>query len=86
MRGTLNSHRSANPLMRLVEGDENWEPSDQPLGAVSQNWGGHGPNCTVPCIVLKTTANDMRHFGICHDEFLSPQYGFYRSVDVQIAR
>ncbi|GFV47978.1 hypothetical protein TNCV_2295581 [Trichonephila clavipes] len=26
--GTLNSHRAATPLVRLVEGEESWEASD----------------------------------------------------------
>ncbi|GFU66042.1 uncharacterized protein TNCV_3270781 [Trichonephila clavipes] len=28
--GTLNRHRSASPLVRLVEGEERWEASDTP--------------------------------------------------------
>ncbi|GFX50460.1 hypothetical protein TNCV_770321 [Trichonephila clavipes] len=27
--GTLNSHRAASPLVRLVEGEERWEAFDQ---------------------------------------------------------
>ncbi|GFW97758.1 hypothetical protein TNCV_1425211 [Trichonephila clavipes] len=30
--GTLNSHRAASPLVRLVAGDERWEAPDPPPG------------------------------------------------------
>ncbi|GFY24360.1 uncharacterized protein TNCV_1014091 [Trichonephila clavipes] len=34
---TLSSHRAANPLVRLVEGEERWEASDDFLGVLPQN-------------------------------------------------
>ncbi|GFW54526.1 uncharacterized protein TNCV_2232001 [Trichonephila clavipes] len=37
--GTINSRRAANPLVKLVEGEERWETSDQPQGVLPQNWG-----------------------------------------------
>ncbi|GFV44927.1 transposable element Tcb2 transposase [Trichonephila clavipes] len=36
--GTLNSHRAASPLVRVVEGEEKWEAPD-PQGVLCQNWG-----------------------------------------------
>ncbi|GFT42233.1 hypothetical protein TNCV_1465761 [Trichonephila clavipes] len=59
--GTLNSRRATSPLVRLVE--ERWRPpgkNDQPLGVLSQNWGGTELNRSVTCKVFKTTANDRR--------------------------
>ncbi|GFV68623.1 uncharacterized protein TNCV_2274861 [Trichonephila clavipes] len=58
--GTLNSHRAASSLVRLVEREESWEASDHPLDVLPQNWGGTKPNCTVTCMMLKATANN-RH-------------------------
>ncbi|GFW44008.1 uncharacterized protein TNCV_997731 [Trichonephila clavipes] len=60
-RGTLNIHRTASPLMRLVTGDERWEAPDPPPGFVlPQNWGGTELNRSVTCMVPKATANDWR--------------------------
>ncbi|GFX23851.1 uncharacterized protein TNCV_1788821 [Trichonephila clavipes] len=49
-----------------------------PLGVLPQNWGGNGPNRTVTCMVLKATANDMRHLALCDDEFRGPRSGLCR--------
>ncbi|GFV68891.1 uncharacterized protein TNCV_1985551 [Trichonephila clavipes] len=38
--GTLNSRRTASPLVRLVEGDDRWEASDRPQSVLPLNWGG----------------------------------------------
>ncbi|GFV65416.1 uncharacterized protein TNCV_2638461 [Trichonephila clavipes] len=38
--GTLNSRRAASPLVRLVDGEERWEASDDPQGVSPQSWGG----------------------------------------------
>ncbi|GFV07982.1 uncharacterized protein TNCV_2402931 [Trichonephila clavipes] len=35
--GTLSSRRAASPLVRLVEGEERWEASDDPQGVLPQN-------------------------------------------------
>ncbi|GFT18064.1 uncharacterized protein TNCV_423311 [Trichonephila clavipes] len=59
--GTLNSRRAASPLVRLVQGEERWEASDQPQSVLPLNWGGTEPNRTVTCMVLKAAANDRRH-------------------------
>ncbi|GFV12186.1 uncharacterized protein TNCV_1536831 [Trichonephila clavipes] len=45
--GTLNSRRAANPLVRLVEGEERLEASDHPQRVLPLNWGGIEPNRTV---------------------------------------
>ncbi|GFW12437.1 cullin-4A [Trichonephila clavipes] len=58
--GTLNSSRTASPLVRLAEGKERWEAQD----ALPQNWDGKEPNCTVTCMVLKAKANDRRHLAM----------------------
>ncbi|GFT13549.1 uncharacterized protein TNCV_3830301 [Trichonephila clavipes] len=58
--GTLNSCRAANPLVRLVEGKERWEAPDHPQDVLSLNWGETELNRSVPCTVLKATANDRR--------------------------
>ncbi|GFX95417.1 uncharacterized protein TNCV_3684691 [Trichonephila clavipes] len=58
--GTLNSRRATCPLVRLVEGEERWEDTDHPQGVLPQNWSGTEPNRTVPCMLLKATANDNR--------------------------
>ncbi|GFX84524.1 uncharacterized protein TNCV_560391 [Trichonephila clavipes] len=44
-----------------------------------QNWGGDEPNRTVTCMVLKATANDVRHLAFCHEEFRGPRSGLSRS-------
>ncbi|GFW50863.1 uncharacterized protein TNCV_3591451 [Trichonephila clavipes] len=77
--GTLNSRRTASPLVRLVEGEERWESSDHPQSVLPLNWGGIEPNRTVTCMVLKATANDRRHLVLCHDEFRGPRSGLCRS-------
>ncbi|GFY27635.1 cullin-4A [Trichonephila clavipes] len=58
---TLNSRLAANPLVRLVEGEERWEAPDHPQGVLPQNWGETEQNHSVTCMVLKATANDRRH-------------------------
>ncbi|GFV25412.1 uncharacterized protein TNCV_1146821 [Trichonephila clavipes] len=58
--GTLNSRRAANPLVRLVAGEERWRPLTLSLGVLPQNWGGTKLNRIVTSMVLKTTANDRR--------------------------
>ncbi|GFY07543.1 uncharacterized protein TNCV_3650501 [Trichonephila clavipes] len=45
--GTLNSRRTASPLVRLVEGEEKWEASDHPQSVLPLNWGGIEPNQIV---------------------------------------
>ncbi|GFU71984.1 uncharacterized protein TNCV_2999671 [Trichonephila clavipes] len=56
--GTLNSHRDASPLVRLVKGEERWEAPNHSQRELPQIWGGTEPNHTVTCIVLKAKAND----------------------------
>ncbi|GFW37067.1 uncharacterized protein TNCV_5019651 [Trichonephila clavipes] len=70
--GTLNSHRAASPLVRLVEGEERWEEPDHPQVVLPQNWGETELNRSVTCMVLKATANDRRHLALCRDEFHGP--------------
>ncbi|GFY12041.1 synaptojanin-1 [Trichonephila clavipes] len=83
-RGTLNSQRAANPLVRLVEGEESWETSDHSQSVFPLNWGGTEPNRTVTCMVLKATANDRRHLALCHDEFQGPRSGLCSSVALKL--
>ncbi|GFU82225.1 hypothetical protein TNCV_4466761 [Trichonephila clavipes] len=54
------SHRSARPLVRLVEGKKKWVASDHPQSILPQNCGGNEQNCTVTSMVLKANANEMR--------------------------
>ncbi|GFX78588.1 uncharacterized protein TNCV_30281 [Trichonephila clavipes] len=70
--GTLNSRRAASPLVRLVEGEERWEALDHPQNVLPQNWGETEQNRPVTCMVLKASANDMRHLALCNDEFRGP--------------
>ncbi|GFW90463.1 uncharacterized protein TNCV_76971 [Trichonephila clavipes] len=70
--GTLNSRRAASPLVRLVEREERWEALDHPQGVLHLNWGETELNRSVTCMVLKATANDMRHLAVFHDEFRGP--------------
>ncbi|GFS99429.1 uncharacterized protein TNCV_35751 [Trichonephila clavipes] len=63
--GTLNSHRAASPLVRLVD-------PDHLQGVLPQNWGETELNRSVTWMVLKATANDRRHLALCHDEFRGP--------------
>ncbi|GFT89749.1 uncharacterized protein TNCV_1665231 [Trichonephila clavipes] len=70
--GTLNSRRTANLLVWLVEGEERWEDSDHPQSVLPLNWGGTELNRTVTCMVLKATAINRRHLALCHDEFRGP--------------
>ncbi|GFW22338.1 uncharacterized protein TNCV_1430921 [Trichonephila clavipes] len=53
--GTLNVRRSANPLDRLIKGEERWKtPDHQPRDVLPQNWGGTEPNRTVTCNVAQS--------------------------------
>ncbi|GFY35593.1 uncharacterized protein TNCV_196931 [Trichonephila clavipes] len=56
--GTLNSHRVASLLVKLVEGEERWKAPDHPQGVLPQNCGGTEKNRTVTCMVLKATVDD----------------------------
>ncbi|GFW00747.1 uncharacterized protein TNCV_2305201 [Trichonephila clavipes] len=56
----LNSRRTVNPHVRLVEGEESWEAPDPSQGVLRQNWGATKQNCTVTYMVLKAKANDRR--------------------------
>ncbi|GFW29081.1 uncharacterized protein TNCV_2356391 [Trichonephila clavipes] len=62
--GTLNSRRAASHLMRLVEEEERWEAPDHPQGFLPQNWGETELNRSIPCMVLKATANNSRHLAL----------------------
>ncbi|GFU65880.1 uncharacterized protein TNCV_5011781 [Trichonephila clavipes] len=69
--GTLNSRRSASPLVWL--GEERWHAPDHPQGVLSQNWGGTEQNRTVTCMVFKAKANDRRKILVLsRDEFRGP--------------
>ncbi|GFV99789.1 uncharacterized protein TNCV_5081491 [Trichonephila clavipes] len=67
--GTLNSHRTASLLVRMVKGKESWEAPDHTQSVLPLNWGETELNSSVTCMVLKATANDRRHLALCHDEF-----------------
>ncbi|GFV13965.1 uncharacterized protein TNCV_524421 [Trichonephila clavipes] len=58
--GNLNSRRAANPLVRLVEGEERWEVPGHHQDFLRLNWGGTEQNRTVTCMVLKAKSNDTR--------------------------
>ncbi|GFW65483.1 uncharacterized protein TNCV_1776271 [Trichonephila clavipes] len=58
--GTLNSRRASNSLVRLVEGEERWEISNQAQAVFPLNRGETEPNRTVTCTVLKATVHDRR--------------------------
>ncbi|GFU76330.1 uncharacterized protein TNCV_285301 [Trichonephila clavipes] len=45
--GTINSRRSASPLVRLVEGEMRCETPDHLQGVLPQNWGGNEPNRAI---------------------------------------
>ncbi|GFS79318.1 uncharacterized protein TNCV_4409681 [Trichonephila clavipes] len=79
---TLNSRRVASPLVRLVEGEERWEAPDHPEGVIPLNWGETELNRSVPCMVLKATANDRRHLALSHEEFRGPRSDFCRSAGI----
>ncbi|GFW29442.1 uncharacterized protein TNCV_743841 [Trichonephila clavipes] len=70
--GTLNSRRAASPHVRLVDGQERWEIPDYPQDVIPLNWGETELNRSIAFMVLKATANDRRHFALCHDEFRGP--------------
>ncbi|GFW42651.1 uncharacterized protein TNCV_257121 [Trichonephila clavipes] len=82
--GTLNSHRAASLLVRLVEREERWEASDHPHSILPLNWCGIEPNRTVTFVVLKATTNDRRHLALCNDEFRGPRSGLCRSGGISI--
>ncbi|GFV34839.1 hypothetical protein TNCV_1451431 [Trichonephila clavipes] len=59
--GTLNGHRAAYSLVRLVEGEERFLKASIHLqGVFPQNCGGTEQNRTVICMMLKATDNDRR--------------------------
>ncbi|GFW30887.1 uncharacterized protein TNCV_2939891 [Trichonephila clavipes] len=76
---SFNSRRAASSLVRLVEGEERWEDSDNPQSFLPLNRGEIEPNRTVTCMALKATTNNRRHLALCHDEFGGPRSGFCRS-------
>ncbi|GFX24557.1 uncharacterized protein TNCV_3343371 [Trichonephila clavipes] len=59
--GTLNSHRAASLLVRLVDEEDRWEVPDHPQGVLPQNWGEAELNRPVTCMVLKAIMDDMFH-------------------------
>ncbi|GFT29530.1 hypothetical protein TNCV_2020911 [Trichonephila clavipes] len=56
--GTLNSHRAASPLVRLVEGS--LSPLPQGCSPTKLGWNRAEKNDTVTCMVLKATVTDRR--------------------------
>ncbi|GFV08061.1 uncharacterized protein TNCV_1046901 [Trichonephila clavipes] len=54
---TLNSRRTASPLVQLVEGEERWEAPDHPQGFLPLNWGGTEQKVLSPawCSRLRLT-------------------------------
>ncbi|GFW21609.1 hypothetical protein TNCV_4281241 [Trichonephila clavipes] len=58
--GTLNSHRPASSLVRLVVGEERWGTSDHHQSVLPLNYNETEKNRIVTCMVLKATHND-RH-------------------------
>ncbi|GFS81152.1 uncharacterized protein TNCV_1224021 [Trichonephila clavipes] len=80
---TLNSHRTASPLMRLVEEEERWETPDHLQDILPQNRGGTEPNRVVSCIWcsnLRITTSV--HVALCRDEFCEPRYDAVRQVEL----
>ncbi|GFW07477.1 uncharacterized protein TNCV_3916101 [Trichonephila clavipes] len=68
---TLNSHRAACPLVRLLEGGKKWEAPKHLQGVLPQIWGGTEQSRSVACMVLKAKANDRRtNLALHRDEFL----------------
>ncbi|GFV98338.1 hypothetical protein TNCV_622971 [Trichonephila clavipes] len=59
------------PIVRLVEGEERRNVSDNRLGTLTQNWGETEPNRIVTSLVLKAMSND--NLTLCHDEFCESQ-------------
>ncbi|GFS66319.1 uncharacterized protein TNCV_3856211 [Trichonephila clavipes] len=55
---TLNSHRDAIHIVRLVKREKRGEIPDHPQGVHIQNWDGIKQTRTVTCIVLKAMAKD----------------------------
>ncbi|GFV11526.1 hypothetical protein TNCV_975181 [Trichonephila clavipes] len=51
--GTLDRCRAASLLVRLVEGEEKWEPPDHLQGVLPQTWGKVDQNRSVTCMVPK---------------------------------
>ncbi|GFU93507.1 uncharacterized protein TNCV_947491 [Trichonephila clavipes] len=79
--GTINSHRGASPLMKLVEGADRWEALDHPYGTLPQNCGGTESNRTLTYMVLKASVNDKRKSkALCSNEFRGPRCVTVRQV------
>ncbi|GFX49914.1 uncharacterized protein TNCV_1031651 [Trichonephila clavipes] len=71
--GILNSHRAACPLVKLMDGEERRDASDQPQGVHPQNWDGAEQNRSVNRMVLIAKAKDRRKsLALSHDEFRGP--------------
>ncbi|GFW89162.1 hypothetical protein TNCV_2685951 [Trichonephila clavipes] len=68
---TLNRHRAASPLVRLVEA--RWEAPVDFYGVLPQNWGGTKPNHTVTYMVLKLLLTTGMHLAFHHDKFRKPR-------------
>ncbi|GFW76595.1 uncharacterized protein TNCV_2682121 [Trichonephila clavipes] len=70
-RGTLNSHRAASRILRLMK--ERWEAPNHPQGVLPQNWGGTEQNRTFTCMVLKAEDNDRhKNLAFSRHEFHRP--------------
>ncbi|GFT64211.1 hypothetical protein TNCV_2200911 [Trichonephila clavipes] len=68
----LNSRRTASHPEKLVEEEERWEFPAMPQGVSHKVRVEKSPNRIVTYMVLKATANNMRHLALCHDGFYGP--------------
>ncbi|GFV14186.1 hypothetical protein TNCV_526601 [Trichonephila clavipes] len=70
--GTLNSHRAACLLVRLVEGKERWVTSDPLQGALPENWvkPSHMALSPAGCSTLRLTTGVQ--LASCHEGFRGP--------------
>ncbi|GFX83673.1 hypothetical protein TNCV_349371 [Trichonephila clavipes] len=73
-RVTLNSHRVASPLMRLVKMEERLGPLSTSRVFSLEIGVEPSQNVTSTCTVLKAMANDKRKsLALCHNEFRGPR-------------
>ncbi|GFU49492.1 hypothetical protein TNCV_1590421 [Trichonephila clavipes] len=78
--GTLNSRQAANPLGKLMEGEERWEAPDHLQGVLPENWGGTEPNVLSPVWCSKLRLTTGVHLALYGDGFHGSQSDNVRKV------
>ncbi|GFU94265.1 hypothetical protein TNCV_3980661 [Trichonephila clavipes] len=77
---SLNSSRTANPLVRLVEEEERWEALGHPWGALPQIWVELNQIILLPVWGSKLWLTTSLHLAFCRNEFRGPKSDTVRQM------